>query len=93
MKEMLGAKGSDDNDNETPMEVSDGDKDVVPFFDLASYKCQDELREKVLTTPGLLQCQRTNCQVKYFHIPCPYCLHLSYDSFLTYSQEETRYDF
>ena len=93
MKEMLGAKGSDDNDNKTPMEVSDGDKDVVPFVDLASYKCQDELREKVLTTPGLLQCQRTNCQVKYFHIPCPYCLHLSYDSFLTYSQEETRYDF
>ena len=59
IKEMLGAKRQ-----ETPMEVSDGDKDVVPFEDLASYRCQDELREKVLTTEGLLQCQHTNCQVK-----------------------------
>ena len=61
---MLGAKGIDNNDNETPMKVSDGDKDVVPFVDLALYRCLDELREKVLTTPGLLQCQHTNCQIK-----------------------------
>ena len=87
---MLGAKGSDDDDNETPMEVSGGDEDVVPFVDLALYRCQDELREQVLTTPGLLQCQHTNCQVKYFHISCPYLIHLSHYSFLTYSQEETR---
>ena len=90
IKEMLSAKGSDDNDNETVIEVSDGDKDVVPFVDLASYRCQDELREKVLTTPGLLQCQHTNCQVKYFHILWPYLIYLSHYSFLSYSQEETR---
>ena len=90
IKEMLGAKGSDDDDNETLMEVSDGDEDVVPFVDLASYRCQDELREKVLTTPGLLQYQHTNCQVKYFHISRPYLIHLSHYSFLSYSQEETR---
>ena len=35
IKEMLGAKGSDNDDNKTPMEVSDGDEDVVPFVDLA----------------------------------------------------------
>ena len=90
IKEMLGAKGSDNNDNKTLMEVSDGDKDVVPFVDLASYRCQDELIEKVLTTPGLLQCQHTNCKVKYFHISCPYLIHLLHYSFLTYSQDETR---
>ena len=64
IKEMLGAKGIYNNDNETPTEVSDGDKGVVPFVDLTLYRCQDELREKVLTTPGLLQWQHTNCQVK-----------------------------
>ena len=39
--------------NETPMEVSENEDDVVPFMDLASYKGQDQMREKVLTTPGL----------------------------------------
>ena len=83
IKEMLGAKGSDDDNNETLMEVSDGDKDVVPFVDLASYRCLDEQREKVLTTPGLLQCQHTNCQVKYFHISWPYLIHLSHPFYCT----------
>ena len=41
--EMMSPKGSDDNDNETPMEVLGEDGDVVPFVDLASYRGQDEI--------------------------------------------------
>ena len=61
--QMLSPKGSDDNNNETPMQVSDEEGDVVPFVDLASYRGQDEIREKVLTTPGVLQWLRIHCQV------------------------------
>ena len=53
MKEMLTATCGDDTGNETLMEVSDdNDEDVVPFVDLDAYKGQDEIREKVLKTPG-----------------------------------------
>ena len=55
LQEMLQTTVSDDTGNETPMEVSDNEEDVVAFVDLASYKGQDELREKLLTTPGLSQ--------------------------------------
>ena len=75
--EMMGQKGSDDNDNETPMEVSDEDGDVVPFVDLASYKGQDEIREKVLTTPGVLEWLCIHCQVQSFHFTWPYIIFFS----------------
>ena len=61
--QMLSPKGSDDNDNETPMQVSDEEGDVVPFVDLVLYRGQDEIQEKVLTTPGVLQWLRIHCQV------------------------------
>ena len=50
---MLAGKDDNNNDNKTPMEVSENEDDVVPFVDLASYKGQDQMWEKVLTTPGL----------------------------------------
>ena len=55
IEQMLSPEGSDADDNETPMQVSDEGEDIVPFIDLASYRGQDEIREKVLTTPGVLQ--------------------------------------
>ena len=68
--EMLKGKCSDDDDNETPMEVSDGDDDgdVVPFVDLVSYRGQDEIWEKVLKTPGLLKWQSIHSKVNKFYI-------------------------
>ena len=64
--DMLAGKDGNDNDNETPMEVSENEDDVVPFMDLASYKGQDQMWEKVLTTPGLLQWKYSTFQVNIF---------------------------
>ena len=63
---MLAGKDGNNNDNETPMEVSENKDDVVPFMDLASYKGQDQMWEKVLTTPGLLQWKYSTFQVNIF---------------------------
>ena len=41
MTEMLTVQGNDNNDNETLMEVSDSDGNVVPFVDLVAYRGQD----------------------------------------------------
>ena len=70
--EMLSRKLSDDDDNETPMEVSDGEGNVVPFIDLVLYRGQDEIWEKVLKTPGLLKWQSIHCQVKFFYNLCTF---------------------
>ena len=64
--DILAGKDGNDNDNETPMEVSENEDDVVPFVDLASYKGQDQIREKVLTTAGLLQWEYSTFQVNIF---------------------------
>ena len=64
--DMLAGKDGNDNDNKTPMEVSENKDDVVPFMDLVSYKGQDQMREKVLTTPGLLQWKYSTFQVNIF---------------------------
>ena len=64
--DMLAVKDGNDNDNETPMKVSENENDVVPFVDLASYKGQDQMQEKVLTTPGLLQWKYSTFQVNIF---------------------------
>ena len=69
---MLAGKDGNDNDNETPMEVSENEDDVVPFMDLVSYKGQDQMRKKVLTTPGLFQWKYSTFQVNIFL----YCHHL-----------------
>ena len=63
---MLAGKDGNNNDNETPMEVSENEDDVVPFMDLASYKGQDQMWEKVLTTPGLLQWKYSTFEVNIF---------------------------
>ena len=63
---MLAGKDGNDNDNKTPMEVSENKDDIVPFVDLASYKGQDQMQEKVLTTPGLLQWKYSTFQVNIF---------------------------
>ena len=63
---MLAWKDGYNNDNKTPMEVSENEDDVVPFMDLALYQGQDQMREKVLTTPGLLQWKYSTFQVNIF---------------------------
>ena len=84
MKEMLTPTRNDDNDNEneTPMEVSDDGGDVVPFVDLDAYRGQDEIREKVLKTPGLLGWQRNFCPVKTIFVFC--CHNLYYCHILVF---------
>ena len=78
MKEMLTPTHNDDNDNEnkTLMEVSDDGGDVVPFVDLDAYRGQDEIREKVLKTPGLLGWQHNFYLVKTIFVFC--CHNLYY---------------
>ena len=66
--EMLKVKCSDDDDNKTPIEVSDGDSDVLPYVDLVSYRGQDKIWEKVLKTPHLLKWQNIHSKINKCYI-------------------------
>ena len=62
----------DDNNNDTaaktqsPMEWSDTEDNIAPFVDLAAYKSQDVIKQKVFTTPGLLFREHIHAQVEHF---------------------------
>ena len=78
--EAIGDSDDDGNDSEspTPMEISDTEDNIAPFIDLASYKGQDEIKQKVLTTPGLLLREQIHLKVKIFKFPTRIlknCLH------------------
>ena len=50
---MLNPEAEESDDSPTPMDVSDDEDNIAPFIDLASYRTQDQVTQKVLTTPGL----------------------------------------
>ena len=63
----------DDGDNndtaaktQSPMEWSDTEDNIAPFVDLAAYKSQDVIKQKVFTTPGLLFREQIHAQVEHF---------------------------
>ena len=62
---MLNPEAEESDDSPTPMDVSDDEENIAPFIDLASYRTQDQVKQKVLTTPGLLLRQQIYIKV-YF---------------------------
>ena len=50
---MLNPEAEESEDSPTPMDLSDDEDNIAPFIDLASYRTQDQVTQKVLTTPGL----------------------------------------
>ena len=79
---MLNPEAIDDDDNnndtaaktQSPMEWSDTEDNIAPFVDLAAYKSQDVIRQKVFTTPGLLFREQIHAQVEHYiyYLPTPH---------------------
>ena len=71
--EIMNPEADNSDSDPSPMDVSDDN--IAPFIDLASYRTQDEIKQKVFTTPGLLLREHITVKVIIFTVLVHIILH------------------